>query len=516
GSNAYVATARAFPDGLVAGAAVAATGGVLYLVDGLGLSGSPESLTALEDAGLRRLRIVGGNAAVSDAVEADLVALLGEAAPPREYAIAGTEYNGMQIVDITNPRNARIASVYDCGTLQGDIQVFEQGDRTLATFTSENTSSLVIESRCVQDAVAAGDVDGAALAEGDRTSAYGTYVVDITDPLDPVYGGFIPVPEGSHNGTVHPSGDWFYNSDSALIDDVTPQIQIYDISALPEVTRVGEVDLPVRPGLGTSSHDLTFNADGSRMYAAALSQTIIYDTTDPAAPVEVSSWIDPAINVEHQADPIDLVDSEGNERTLLLVEDELAGAAGNGFCPGGGVHIYDITGDNELDPMLHKVGTYFIPEFRPAGTGSGEGEAITCTAHVFRIHPEQQIMTIAWYNAGVWVLDLSGLADAATPLDEPIQTLGYAYFDNSDTWSFKTNRIEEDGSFYAYGNDIIRGLDVYRFDATADGGADLAEMQGRFVNQPTAIAMADRAAIANGLLPGEVDGPRCLLIAADS
>jgi hypothetical protein len=42
----------------------------------------------------------------------------------RRYALAGSYRNGMLIVDITNPRDAHIVSVYDCGVTQGDIQVF--------------------------------------------------------------------------------------------------------------------------------------------------------------------------------------------------------------------------------------------------------------------------------------------------------------------------------------------------------------------------------------------------------
>ena len=37
----------------------------------------------------------------------------------------------------------------------------------------------------------------------------------------------------------------------------------------------------------------------------------------------------------------------------------------------------------------------------------------TCTAHVFDIHEDEQVMTIAYYNGGVRVVDLSGLAGVA-------------------------------------------------------------------------------------------------------
>ena len=39
--------------------------------------------------------------------------------------------------------------------------------------------------------------------------------------------------------------------------------------------------------LGSESHDITFNADGTRAYSAALSQTLVLDTTDPANPEQV-------------------------------------------------------------------------------------------------------------------------------------------------------------------------------------------------------------------------------------
>ena len=89
------------------------------------------------------------------------------------------------------------------------------------------------------------------------------------------------------------------------------------------------------------------------------------------------------------------------ERNFLIAEDEFAGAAGGPVCPSGGFHVYEITGDLEKAP--EKVGYWNIDD---AGfSGNPEG---TCTAHVFRVHQREQLLTAAFYNGGVRVVDLSG------------------------------------------------------------------------------------------------------------
>jgi putative cell wall-binding protein len=467
-SDVWLATGRNFPDGLAAGTAAGTAGGVLALIDGL----EPERslvTTAFLANRIRSIDLVslaGGPAVITEDTRVALRDLLGAGAEaePRSFAVAGTYENGLQLIDITDPENPSIAGVYECAIAQGDVQVFTRDGRTYATYTADDISgSTGPGSSCYRDLRVFDDGDD---DEDDvLENHYGTFIADITNPYDPESVGFAEVVTGSHNMTVHPSGEWMYNSNSDLIDNTAAEVEIYDIRDLGAPEPVDPLELPLRPGLGTQSHDITFNTDGTRAYSAAISQTVIIDTTDPGAPEVISSIVDPSVNVEHQSDPITLTDSDGNERDFVVVSDELAGAAGNGFCPGGGLHLWDVTGEKEQAP--EKVGTFFIPDFRPAGSGSGQGESITCTAHVFRLHPEQGIMTIAWYNAGVWVVDITGLADASTPLDMPFEVLGWGYLSDSDTWSVKTPRIEADGSMYLFANDIVRGFDVWRFDGTA-------------------------------------------------
>ncbi len=208
-----------------------------------------------------------------------------------------------------------------------------------------------------------------------------------------------------------------------------------DISNLAAPRKTGELALPTRPGLGTESHDITFDKSGDRAYSAALSQGVIINTANPARPSIVSSFVDPAINVWHQSDPVKI-----GSREFLLVEDEFAGAAGGPVCPSGGFHVYDITGAKEQSPV--KVGAWNIDEVRPTSSVTN-----TCTAHVFDIHEKEKLLTVAYYNGGVRVVDISSLAGIGLGKTDVagagMREVGFYRHDNADTWSAKTPQDRE-------------------------------------------------------------------------
>jgi len=145
----------------------------------------------------------------------------------RQYALAGSYKNGMQIVDITDPTGAQIVSVYDCGVTQGDVQVFRQADkpgRTFSAYASDTYGDGT--STCYQEAAALGfDVH-----KSNGTGRNGTFIAEITDPLNPTTVSFVDITQGAHNQTLHPSGDYLYNSNSDLITSYQPAIEIFDIS----------------------------------------------------------------------------------------------------------------------------------------------------------------------------------------------------------------------------------------------------------------------------------------------
>ncbi len=87
------------------------------------------------------------------------------------------------------------------------------------------------------------------------------------------------IPRGSHNQTVHPSGKYMYNSNNELLRG-PGFLEYFDITNLTAPKKLGE--LPLETGI--DSHDLTFNADGSRAYSAAITHTLIINTEDPSKP----------------------------------------------------------------------------------------------------------------------------------------------------------------------------------------------------------------------------------------
>ncbi len=168
-----------------------------------------------------------------------------------------------------------------------------------------------------------------------------------------------------------------------------------------------------------------------------------------------------------------------------------------------------------------KVGAFFIPDLRPAGLGDdATGESLRGTAHVIQVLPEQELLVMAWYNAGVRVLDYSGLADLSgigvglgagnESLTPGIQQVGWHRFTDTDLWSAHVHEVADDGSFFIFGGDTARALDIWEFDPTAGTSGD-AEDRGTWLaaSELTADAVGDLA--SDGLTLDSGYQPYCLI-----
>lgn len=332
-----------------------------------------------------------------------------------DYAIAGRVGQYVQVIDITDPEHPVRVSQVACRLNQNDIQIFG----TTLVMAAD------VDSYCVKDGVSFG-VKGFATA-------------DISDPRYPVILGRAQIARGAHNTTVHPTEPLVYVSNSD--GSGGPIVHIWDISspAMPTIVRNFTYAAPT----DDNPHDITFNASGTRAYAAALGHTAILDTTDPRNPSLITAFGHREIYISHQADP----SPDGH---YLYVSDELGGGL-SPVCPGGGVHIYDIS--DEQNPV--KVGAFWADEVGPA--------LFSCTSHVFRINPGGTTMSIAWYNSGVYVFDISdpgyAIAGSGELTGMGARTLGIGKEQGSDAWAAKMWQERHPG--YVFVNDLGRGFDVF-------------------------------------------------------
>jgi hypothetical protein len=311
----------------------------------------------------------------------------------------------------------------------------------------------------------------------------GTFLIDVTDPYDPQSVSFLPMRKGTHQVTVHPSGEYVYNSAAVVVTTEPGSIEVYDIGAEAtpeEPVLVDEIELLT----GLDSHDMTFNEDGTRLYSAALTHSFVIDTTDPTRQRDRRPHLRPG-DQHPPRRPRGHVDTVYGEREFMFIGDELAGAVGTGSAraaaststtspatravPGQGRRVLHPRGPRHRRPRhLHRP--------RPRHPG---GRAADLDRLVQRRRPGARLLRVRGARPPGPVL-----RDLPVPRRQPHpghHEVGHFRFPDSNLWSAKVPEVEDDGSFYIYGGDITRTLDVFRFDATAprqpDGGSWLSERE---------------------------------------
>jgi hypothetical protein len=156
----------------------------------------------------------------------------------------------------------------------------------------------------------------------------------------------------------------------------------------------------VSPAIGC--HDVTVLVPRKLAGAACITESQVWDISDPVHPRVVSHIVNPAINIHHST----TFSFDGN---TLAIGDELGGAAVSPGCadgiehlPIGAIWFYDVS--NPASPTVR--GTFRIPQ---------EVLATVCTAHNFNTLPlrsPRDVLTSAWYRGGTTVVDFT---DPANP-----------------------------------------------------------------------------------------------------
>jgi hypothetical protein len=68
----------------------------------------------------------------------------------RTFAFAGSYYDGLHVIDVSDPAHPDLVKTYDCGVGQGDVQVFQRkdlGGRWFATYVQDSTGPTSSTSR---------------------------------------------------------------------------------------------------------------------------------------------------------------------------------------------------------------------------------------------------------------------------------------------------------------------------------------------------------------------------------
>lgn len=290
------------------------------------------------------------------------------------------------------------------------------------------------------------------------TDSANVYLLDVSDPTKPEPLATITTLHGSHNVAVVPGTPILYNSNSAgggpLGDGAT---EIYDLSDPEEPALVQDW------ANGYGCHDITFwidaQADKYRAYCAAIEVTQIWDVADPANPrvvveVPVHHGVStlPSLSVplvlfshlamvSHDGSVLIVGDETGGGMAPacdVYVQDPVTGSTASG--PVGNLYFYDIS--SEEDPKLL---SFISPTNHITQAPEGADPLAGCTAHFGRLIEDRTILPMAFYGAGVVLIDFS---DPANPFI-------------LDQWNPGTNTWDV---WYYQGylltGDLNRGLDV--------------------------------------------------------
>jgi hypothetical protein len=307
----------------------------------------------------------------------------------RDYLFAGTDASGavgdppegtpegVRVYDVTDATDPTLLAAVDCPGYHADVAVYEE-------LLAQGIDSPRTNTGCAPE----WDPRGV-----DQADVSGVRLFDISDPGRPTVEAFLDeehLGTEVHNLTSVPWAGLLYLSGSGFTE-TEPVFSIVDLTEPGYPTTV----IPMRdisPTATAECHDIGVANLGSRALAfcAAVTETFIWDITDPKAPKQVS--VVPAVETIHHGARL-----APDGRTLVL-NDELGGAAVAPGCtstttdPAGALWFYDI-GIPEAPVFLGTFSTDDLSTDMP------------CTSHFYNFIPGTTLLTVGWYKAGMIVVD---------------------------------------------------------------------------------------------------------------
>lgn len=376
----------------------------------------------------------------------------------RDTAVLG-RYDGLELMDISKKDAPRHLGGIDCAGNQNDVSIW--GDLVFVSVDSPMASDAC-------DAAAASDTDVAA-----GTHWEGLRIFDVSKPAAIEQIGSVYLDCGSHTHTLVP--------DTKHRDRVTgkpaPRVLIY-VSSYPlggqgsrcnaashRQISVVEVSLrdpgsarvvstpDVTPAVGC--HDITVFVPRKLALAACITESQVWDISDPARPVVLSHIRNPQMQIHHSS-------AWSWDGEVAVLGDEKGGAAAAAGCmnggsaPTGALWFYDLS-----DPLRPEILSSFVIPQDEAST--------MCTAHNFNVVPTtngQRILVTSWYHGGTHVIDF-------TDAEEPEQVAWFRALEGvrNNPWSsyWYNGRVYANNFDAGYVPPVpeSRGFDVFDVDHPA-------------------------------------------------
>jgi hypothetical protein len=371
---------------------------------------------------------------------------------------------GFRLMDVSNPAKPQQLGKFVCSGDQSDVSIWED---------------LVIMSV---------DKPTRSLCDTGEADWEGLRFVSIADPARPKLLGALRTDCGSHTHTIVPdeANDRLivYVLSYPLAGRYNPAQAMLAKCTAPQHGKISVVEVPlddpaqakvigqpsVAPTIGC--HDVTVFLERQLAAAACLTESQMWDISDPAKPEVVAHIPNPAgMDLSHST-------TFSNDGRTLVIGAELGGAAASPGCltanqdePSAALFFYDVTGVRAGSPQLK--GRFKIPQQRVN---------IFCTAHLFNVVPfprgdDRDVLVSSWYTGATSVIDFTdpakpkqiafSIPDATTqPSEQPREAAAWAsYWYRGHVFS---NNFDEDVNSLSPRS---RGLDVFAVDHPAVRGA---------------------------------------------
>ena len=369
-----------------------------------------------------------------------------------KLVIAGS-YEGTGIFKILKKKPyIKQLSFLSCPGGQGDVSV-------LGKYLFVSVDSPRVGPTCSAEDTAAASQDQTSSA-----SAFeGIRIINIANPKRPQYVASVDLPCGSHTHTLLPgeTTSYIYN-ESYPLGAPAPDCNAVSHRKVPIIefptkdpskAKLLDQSIDVTPDIGC--HDITTFPEKNLMVGACISESRIWDISDPKAPKQLATIQNPQISIHHST----AMTWDGK---VLVLGDEFGGAEGGG-CTGdedsgvGAAWFYDIS-----DPSAPKMlGSHSLPRVVEP-SGPDDADRVRCTNHNFNVipmkDPSKYMLAVSYYMGGIAVVDFSDPANA-TEVGHYVALEGGV---QPDTWSsyWYQGRI--------YTNDYLsrKGVGVYSFAGT--------------------------------------------------